>query len=52
VEVVEIVVIGNSSKEWERAILSELTASPELNTAEIRAIRRKFSKQLSKASAE
>jgi 3-methyladenine DNA glycosylase AlkD len=52
VEVVEIVVIRNSAKEWEQAILSELTASPGLNTAEIRAIRRKFSKQISKASAE
>ncbi len=51
-EVAEIVVIRNSVNDWERAILSELTASPGLNTAEIRDIRRKFSKQLSKASPE
>ena len=48
-EVVEIVVIRENVREWEQAILTELTSAPSPNTAEIRAIRRQFSRQLSKA---
>jgi 3-methyladenine DNA glycosylase AlkD len=52
VEVAEVVVIGSSVSEWEQAVLGELKASPGLNTAEIRAVRCKFTKALSKASPE